>query len=800
MAERRTPTSRRWRAERAGFAARALLAPFALALTTLPAHAAPAAQSVPGAMTLYLEVSLNGMARGLHPFRLQAGALSASRAVLRELSFSLPDNAAEWLPLRDLPGLVADYDAARQQLSLTAPLAMLQLPTATVGQAAVTAQPLSTSTGLLLNYDLYGTQGRGGSASLSAFGELRAFRGASVLSTTWLMQRTHDTQGWKDQSVRMDSTWSMAFPDRMLTLRVGDTLTGAVPWSRATRIGGIQLSRDFGLQPYRQTAPLPSFIGSATMPSDVELFIDGIRQYSGQVPAGPFQLNALPRINSTGTAQVVVTDALGRAATLSFSLFDSSRLLAPGLSDWTVDLGVVRRNYGLRSFDYGKQPVLTGTWRRGLSDSFTVEAHGEVTRGLALAGAGGVWQLGAAGTLSAALAGSRHDADTPGGSRSGTQTSLGYLWRQERLSVGLNGTRTQGDYRDVATAYGSAPAKGSASASVGYDMGGLGNVSVSYLYLRPVGQNASRYASVNWFRSIGRTTSVSVGMNQNLDKRSDRGIFVGLSWSWDAQTSVSAGVQRSGDQGTVGTVSAQHSPLGDGGWGWRATARTGGGTTGGQAEINYLGPYGRVQAGVSEMGGGRASRYAYAGASGALVLMGGGVLAARRIDDAFAVVDTDGVAGVPVKLENRPVGQTNSRGLLLVVPVNAYQNNKLAIDPMDLPADVRIERAESLITPAGRSGARAHFGITPVRAAHVALMDAQGQPLPLGSRVQVNGQEGGQGGGAVVGYDGWVYLDTLDVRNTLAVRTPDGAVCRAQFDWRRPEGGGLQKERLTCGR
>lgn len=225
-----------------------------------------------------------------------------------------------------------------------------------------------------------------------------------------------------------------------------------------------------------------------------------------------------------------------------------------------MDLGVVRRNYGLRSFDYGKQPVLTGTWRRGLSDSFTIEAHGEVTRGLALAGAGGVWQLGAAGTLSAALAGSRHDADTPGGSRSGTQTSLGYLWRQERLSVGLNGTRTQGDYRDVATAYGSAPAKGSASASVGYDMGGLGNVSVSYLYLRPVGQNASRYASVNWFRSIGRTTSVSVGMNQNLDKRSDRGIFVGLSWSWDAQTSVSAGVQRSGDQGTVGTVSAQHSP------------------------------------------------------------------------------------------------------------------------------------------------------------------------------------------------------------------------------------------------
>ncbi|WP_205736720.1 fimbria/pilus outer membrane usher protein [Acidovorax cavernicola] len=787
-------------------AARALLALLALAPTVSSAQAtpaAPAASTAPGAMALYLEVTLNGTARGLHPFHMQGGALRASRAVLRELGFDPPEGGTDGIALQDLPGVVVSYDATRQQLSLTAPLAMLRLPTATVGQATPAAQPLSTSTGLLLNYDLYGTQGAGRNASLSAFGELRAFRGNSVLSNTWLVQRTRGDTGWKDQSVRMDSTWSLSFPDDLLTLRVGDTFTGAVSWSRATRIGGIQLARNFGLQPYRQTAPLPSFIGSATLPSDVELFIDGIRQYSGQVPAGPFQLNTLPRINSTGNAQVVVTDALGRATTLSFALFDSSRLLAPGLSDWTVDLGVVRRNYGLRSFDYGRQPVLTGTWRRGISDSFTLEAHGEATHGLVLAGAGGVWQLGAAGTLSAALSGSRHDAhdahgaDDANGSRSrgGTQTSLGYLWRQDRLSIGLNGTRTQGDYRDVATAYGSAPAKGSASASIGYDAGGFGNVSFSYLYLRPAAQSASRYVSMNWFRSLGRATSISVGMNQNLDKRSDRGVFVSLSWSWDTSSNLSASVQRSGDQKTMGTVSAQHSPSGEGGWGWRATARTGGDITGGQAEINYLGPYGSAQAGVSDMGGSRASRYAYAGASGSLVLMGGGVLAARRIDNAFAVVDTDGVPDVPVKLENRPVGRTDSRGLLLVVPVNAYQNNKLAIDPMELPADMRIERAETLITPADRSGARARFGITPVRAAHVALLDVQGQPLPLGSRVQVNGQAGG---GAVVGYDGWVYLDTLDVRNTLAVRTPDGAACRAQFTWQRPDGGGVQKERLTC--
>ncbi len=90
-----------------------------------------------------------------------------------------------------------------------------------------------------------------------------------------------------------------------------------------TRIpgGACWFGTDFALQPYRITAPLPAFFGSATLPSDVELYVNGVRQYSGNVPAGPFQLNTIPNISGAGNAQVVLTDAaLGRATTLNFSL------------------------------------------------------------------------------------------------------------------------------------------------------------------------------------------------------------------------------------------------------------------------------------------------------------------------------------------------------------------------------------------------------------------------------------------------------------------------------------------------
>ncbi|MGB3067615.1 MAG: fimbria/pilus outer membrane usher protein [Ottowia sp.] len=790
MAVRPNKMLHRW-IGRAGKASWVMMALAASAAAAAPESVPAPSRADPrgtarGELELFLEVSLNGMARGLQPFKDRAGELWTSADVLRQLGFVLPEGPAADQRLLTLPGVQAQYDAQRQRVAITAPLAMLQLPTTVVSAPGVVGQSPSTSAGLLLNYDLYGTQSS--TTSLGAFTELRAFSGESVLSNTALLQHVSGQSASTQQQglVRLDSTWSRSFPEQMLTVRVGDTFTGALPWSRATRIGGIQLARNFGLQPYRQTAPLPSFIGSATLPSEVELFVNGMRQYNGQVPAGPFQLNTLPSVNGSGTAQVVLTDALGRATTLDFSLYDSGRLLAPGLTDWTVDIGAVRRNYGLSSFDYGKEPVLTGTWRRGMSNQFTLEGHAEAMRGLTLAGLGGVAQLGSAGLVSAALSRSQHREGN------GTQASLSWSWIQQRFNAGLSATRTQGDYRDVATQYGSAPARASGRATIGYSTAELGSFNLSYFYYRPVDQASTRYASLNWSRSFGRSVYLSAGMNQNLNNRSERSMFITLNWLLDTRTSVGASVQHDAQAGTTGMFTAQQSAPSEGGWGWRTAARAGGSAAGGQAEINYLGRYGSAQAGLSDFGHG--SRYGYVGASGSLVMMGGHAFAARRIDSAFAVVDTDGVAGVPVKLENRLIGETDERGLLLVVPVNAYQNNKLAIDPMQLPADVRLDRTDAVFTPSDRAGSQVRFGITPVRAANVALVDGKGQPLPLGSRVHLNGQ-GGEG--AVVGYDGMVYLDTLDEDNALSVQTPSGA-CKARLTWRKSPDGVAQVGPLAC--
>lgn len=741
---------------------------------------------LPGATDLYLDVTLNGTHVGLAHFGYRDGQLWASQTTLHELGFALPAGSADPVRLDSLQGLKVGYDASQQTLDLTAPLQLLKLGTTMLSTAANQRPETSVSPGALLNYNVYGTYGVHGTSSLSAFAELRAFNAAGVFSTTSLTQDNYAGDGSsQDRSVRLDTSWSMSFPNHLLTLRFGDTLTDALSWSRATRIGGVQFGTNFALQPYLVTAPLPAFIGSATMPSSVELYVNGLRQYSGQVPTGPFQLSTIPNINGAGNAQVVLTNALGQTTTLNFSLYGENQLLREGLSDWSVEFGKVRENYGVDSFDYGNDAVGSGTWRYGISNHFTAEAHAELTAGLGNAGVGGVWLLGdRGGVLSAAVARSEYHG------QDGEQYSLGYNWSNDRFNVGYNSTRTRGDYRDIGTLYDSVMPRVSTQTYLSYNFNRIGNLGVSYIKLAVPQQAGQRYGSAYWYKSLGRWAMLNLSVNQDLDNSRNRTVFAIVTLALDHNISVSGSLQR--ENGHTGlALNATQSLPSQGGWGWRASLNQGDGQNGGQGELDYLGRYGQVQAGAYDIGG---TRYGYGGAMGSLVLMGGDVFAARQINTGFAVVSTEGVAGVPVSLQNNPIGTTDSKGMLLVTPLNAYQNNKLSIDPMSLPADMRIDRVNMDATPTDRAGTLVKFGIVPVRAASILLVDATGKPLPVGSAVRLRGHGGEP---ALVGFDGAVYLDTLDEHNVLDVTTPIGS-CHAGFDYRKQGSGIPQIGPLTC--
>ena len=745
----------------------------------LPAETAPSPGAANG-QELYLEVTLNQTDSGrLARFLLREGKLLASVETLRQIGFGLPErNPEELVTLENLPGLMVRYDAALQRVSLEAPLALLSLETTMLNAPAGVGAQAGASPGALLNYDLYASH-QSNASNLTATAEMRVFGfGAGVFSNTAVTRayriatgEGHD-EGWRGETVRLDSSWQLSFPESATSLTVGDTFSGFLSWTRAVRLGGMQIGRNFSLQPYRITTPLPAFLGEVTVPSAIDLYVNGIRQYSGEVPAGPFQLATVPGVSGMGNAQIVVTDAFGRVRTLDFPFYATQQLLAKGLSDWSLSAGVVREDYGLRSFSYANDPVASANLRYGISDRFTVETHAEGGGGLVNAGVGGLWILGRAGVISAAHARSTYDGQR------GSHTAIGYNWNGGRFNFSIDSQRTRDGYRDIASLYGPLPARISERGLAGMTLRRYGNLSLSYLRLQYPETEMSRYFGAYWSQSFASGWSANLSFNQNPDRRSDRSLYLSVSVALDGDRQLNTSLQRNGDR-TNGIVDISRPVPGDGdhgGYGWRLQARDGDDGAGGLAEVGWFNNAGRYGAGVASYG---SESYGYASASGSLVWMGGHPFAARNIGDAFAVVSTDGIAGVPVKLENRPIGRTDDRGMLLVTPLQSWQRNRLSIDPMDLPVNLRIDQVELLATPRQRSGTRVRFGITPVRAATVVLHDASGRPLPLGSSVGVNGAADPAGS---VGYDGEVYLDALDTHNLLRVRTPEG-ICAASFDY-----------------
>ena len=164
-------------------------------------------------------------------------------------------------------------------------------------------------------------------------------------------------------------------------------------------MGGVQVRRDFTLQADVVRQPVPVISGTAAVPSTVDVYVNGLRSFSQTVNSGPFNISNLQNLASGGTARVVVRDASGRQVEQQLQLNPTALLLRPGLTDFSVEGGLARRNFGILSNDYDRRFLASASLRHGFNPNITLEAHAEGGAGLINAGVGAVAGLGAFGSL-----------------------------------------------------------------------------------------------------------------------------------------------------------------------------------------------------------------------------------------------------------------------------------------------------------------------------------------------------------------------------------------------------------------
>jgi outer membrane usher protein len=753
---------------------------------------------------------------------LPDGRITAKRRELEEIGLNPRGSQSpeEQITLDALPGLSYRYDERGQRIFITVGDELRVTKEYDGSRRPHDATAPRADLGGVLNYDLFTATGGflGNWGSLSAGTSLtldgRAFSPYGTLSQSAILRTTLDRQL---DALRLDTSFAYTDADTLTTYRAGDTITGGLAWTRPIRIGGGQVQRNFAVRPDLITMPLPSFAGSAAVPSTVDVYVNNINTLSQDVGTGPYRITNVPVVNGAGEARVVLRDSAGHETVTVQPFYASARLLAPGLTDFSVEAGVPRLSYGTTLDTYVADPVVSGSLRRGIFDWLTLETHAEGGDGLANGGLGGAVRLGATGVISAAVAGSHH------GGNNGWQAYLSYETSLFGIQITASSQRTFGPYDDLASVtarfqWGIRPTQqifgnlsyltpnlavtapllpGDTRPSRQLDRISVGlpppffdrksSLGLSFINQVSASGTTSRIFSASWSRSLPFNASVFATAFSDFGDKRNTGLFAGLATAiGDVATSTSAAAGNSNTGVTFDAVK----PLGDnpGSYGW-AVRDTEGGSPYRSAAVSYRSSYARTDATViNDPSGTRAT----AEVNGAVAAMGGGVFLANHINDAFAVVDA-GVPGVAVSYENRPIGTTDANGKLLVSGLRSYQTNKIAIDTRNLPVDAEISTTKDVVAPADRSGAVVKFAArTDTQAAILVLVGPAGKPLPAGARGQIDGGEP-----SVVGYDGRAFVKGLKASNTATVTTPDRQ-CRASFTYEPRPGEQVVISPVSC--
>lgn len=643
----------------------------------------------------------------------------------------------EYVVLGEVPGLHYAFDRRTSVLDLKVdPAQFVREQRALYDLALPDVAP--SGVGAFLNYDAElresaGQQDSRGYAQLGLFGDL------GVLTSDWAVDQ--------NATSRLNTTFTHDSPASIATLRVGDFVGANSSLSAGQPIGGIQWATNFATRPGLVPIPLQRLQGQVSVPSTVEVFVNGVPAYRTEVAPGPFVITDIPVVTGSGTVEMVITDALGRRQVVTNPFYASPTVLRAGLTEYSYEVGALRVPSTTGTTLAYDIPVARLVHRAGLTDAFTFEFQAEGSELGAMLGASAAVLTPGGGVFRFGLADSASTGDATG--------ALGYVGF-ERLT---NRWSLNAEYRHATEGYaqiGSAPvdplhSRTTAAVAVSYNSPALGSVAVSARTSRNISASDSQVATLTWTRGFGGWLNLSLSASHD-DVIDESSAFASFSVPFGGNTTASlihSGTRAADGSATTDTQANLQRNLGTGpSWGYRLGGAQGGNAI---AEIDLQGNVGTYRLGAERSGGVDSS---FATASGALILVDGSLHASRKLYDGFALVRVPGAADVGVFADNNFVGRTDADGELLVPLLIPYRATNLTLDATALPIDLQLKSDRMSATVAFRTAPVFEFPGELTRAYIARLVRVDGKPVPAGATLRFDDLPDEE----PIGSDGFVYL------------------------------------------
>ncbi len=297
----------------------------------------------------------------------------------------LDERTRDRVRIQSRPGVGVEFKDDEQRLEIT--IAPWLLPANELSAARGLVMPEEGMRAFFVNYDVQAQRGEG---------TVLAARGEAGMSVGRTLALTSAAQLPGQPLRRLDSQVRVDYPEHQATMMLGDSISRGAALGSAFRFGGIQWATEFATTPDFIPFAVPTMRGVATVPSTVDLMINGTLVAQRDVPAGAFAFNDLPGITGRGAVEMRVRDAFGNESVVTQSFLAAPSVLRQGVNAFSAEAGFVRENYGLRGDRYG-DPFASVSARRGLTDRITGEGALQAGRDV------NVGSLGAAARLSSLL-------------------------------------------------------------------------------------------------------------------------------------------------------------------------------------------------------------------------------------------------------------------------------------------------------------------------------------------------------------------------------------------------------------
>ncbi|MFP3493972.1 fimbria/pilus outer membrane usher protein [Pseudomonas sp. SIMBA_059] len=714
-----------------------------------------------------VNLSINGQRRGRIDVAFdREGALCFDRPLLDAGNLVvLNADAACQDFLATYPQTVIEQDPAALQLALIVPGEALR--------PAVQDVSGYQSGGFagLLNYDLTGLHNQSAGSS-SRFASANTEVGFNA--GDWIV-RSRQVQTWQDKISRtthLDAYAQRTFAEQQSVFQAGQ-ISLYNPVLAGTQITGAQVLNETALQDQNQGATIT---GIANSPAQVEVRQNGALIHSTVVPAGPFSLTDVRRLNSRSDVEVTVKETHGeeRRFTVPAAMLGLG-LPAPGYS---VAAGRVRQ---IGNSDGAEPWVVSAGWNGALLSQVSVGGGGLIADAYRAAGMNLGWLPRPDTQLQFTVQGAQA---TRVGNEQGVQTdlswsqrlndnwaittaaswrSLGYRDLDESTYSRYTHEQERSRYRDQQslTASWASPWLGAFSAGV--------SRSASY-----AGYSSSR-ALASWGTSVGGVSvSASAEWQVGGRQQSDDSLYLNISLPLGENRRARAWARNTGGEHRVGVGMSEQ--VND-----QLAYRVGVERDSRDREVesslgvSALPYYSQLDFNYTRSEDQRSSYQG--GARGGVVLHGDGVtFSPYPVRDTFAVVSVGEMAGIKLSTPSGPVW-TDWQGQAVAPQLAAYGRSPVEVQTRSLPRNADISNGLAVLTAGRGSVDKLQFGVSLTRRVLLSVTTADGRPLPRGAAVSTeNGefvtlvQEGSQ-----------VFLPNALDQRPLWVKAPDQPRCRLDF-------------------